>query len=60
MNTPEPDYEAEMRLPPLATCDDCSHAKRCFGLGFTTRGATSCDFWPSRFRDARPAPDPRP
>lgn len=47
--TSEPDYDAEMRLPSGATCDDCRHAARCFGLGFITTGRASCDFWPSRF-----------
>lgn len=46
----EPDYDAEMRLPEGVTCDGCAHAKRCFGMGFSTPGRTSCDFWPSRFR----------
>jgi hypothetical protein len=48
----EPDYDAEMRLPTGRSCDDCAHAKRCFGLGFSTPGRTSCDFWPNRFRRA--------
>ena len=46
----EPDYDAEMRLPAGVTCDDCAHAKRCFGLGFSAPGRASCDFWPSRYR----------
>jgi hypothetical protein len=46
----EPDYAAEMRLPVGATCDGCVHARRCFGLGFSRAGATSCDFHPSRYR----------
>lgn len=48
--TPEPDYDAEMRLAEGVTCDDCAHAKRCFAFGYSTPGRTSCDFWPSRFR----------
>lgn len=45
----EPDYVAEMRLPDGKTCDECVHARRCFGLGFSTPGNTSCDFWPRRY-----------
>lgn len=45
----EPDYDAEMRLPEGVRCDDCVHAQRCFGFGFSATGRTSCDFWPSRF-----------
>lgn len=48
----EPNYEAEMRLPPDKTCDDCAHARRCFAFGFSKPGRTNCDFWPSRFRAA--------
>jgi hypothetical protein len=50
----EPDYDAEMKLPAGITCDDCIHARRCFGFVFSKSGNSSCDFWPSRFR-ARPA-----
>lgn len=46
----EPDYDAEMKLPVGASCDDCASAKRCFAFGYSTTGRTSCDFWPSRFR----------
>ena len=46
----EPDYDAEMRLPEGVTCDLCFHAKRCFGIGYSQPGRTSCDFWPSRYR----------
>ena len=46
----EPDYDAEMRLAEGVTCDVCAHAQRCFGFGFSKPGATSCDFWPIRFR----------
>lgn len=46
----EPNYDAEMKLAPGITCDDCRHARRCFGMGFSKPGNTSCDFWPSRFR----------
>jgi hypothetical protein len=53
----EPDYDADMRLPEGKTCDDCVHAARCFGFGFSKSGATSCDFWPRRYRAAlEPAP----
>jgi hypothetical protein len=51
----EPDYDAEMRLPEGRTCDDCAHAKRCFGFGFSTPGRTSCDFWPNKYREAAKA-----
>lgn len=50
----EIDYAAEMRLPGEARCDDCSHARRCFGLGFSEPGRRSCDFWPNRFRAVVP------
>lgn len=55
MTDKEPDYDAEMRLPEGKTCDDCAHALRCFGFGFSKSGRRSCDFWPSKFR-ARSAP----
>lgn len=45
----EPDYDAEMRLPEGATCDDCRNVSHCFGFGFSHTGRASCDFWPSRF-----------
>ena len=51
----EPDYDAEMRLPEGKRCDDCAHAARCFGFGFSTSGRTSCDFWPSRFLQNAPS-----
>jgi len=50
--TIEPDYDAEMKLPDGKTCDNCVHARRCFGMGFSTTGRTSCDFWPNKFRPA--------
>lgn len=34
MSTQEPDYDAEMRLPPGKTCNDCAYSQRCFGFGF--------------------------
>lgn len=46
---PEPDYDAEMRLPAGKTCDDCPSTRRCNLLGYTSPGSTSCDFWPTRF-----------
>ena len=50
----EPDYDAEMKLPAGKTCGDCFHIRRCLGLGYTSAEAnTSCDFWPSRFREPR-------
>ena len=56
MNAPasplEPDYAAEMRLPEGKSCGDCTHHRRCFGLGFSEVGRTSCDFHPSRYRPA--------
>lgn len=55
MPKPEPDYDAEMKLPDGKTCEDCAHWKRCKGFGFTVAGATSCDFHPSRWREAAPA-----
>ena len=48
----EPDYDAEMRLPAGASCDSCSHSRRCFGLGFSEPGRNSCDFHPNRYRAA--------
>ena len=45
----EPNYDLEMKLPEGKTCDDCVHAKRCFGFGFSKTGNKSCDFWPNKF-----------
>lgn len=53
----EPDYAKEMQLPDGLTCDDCVHARRCFGFGFSKPGRSSCDFWPSRFRAKRSLPE---
>lgn len=50
--TTEPDYDAEMKLPPGMTCSDCAHIKRCLAFGFTSADATLCDFHPSRYRAA--------
>jgi hypothetical protein len=49
----EPDYDAEMRLAPGVTCDDCAHCRRCFAFGFSKTGRTSCDFYPNRFLAVR-------
>lgn len=46
---PDPDYAAEMKLPPGKTCGDCRHIARCTGLGCTWLARESCDFHPSRF-----------
>lgn len=46
----EPDYDAEMRLPPGKTCGDCAHCKRCCAMFGRVPEDTSCDWWPSRFR----------
>lgn len=46
----ERNYDAEMKLPPGKTCEDCAHSARCFAFGFSTPGCTSCDFWPSSYR----------
>lgn len=49
----EPDYEAEMKLPPGKTCGDCRHVLRCLAFGYTSSEArTGCDFHPNRFVDA--------
>ena len=48
---PEPNYDLEMKLPEGKTCDDCVHAKRCFGMGFSKSGNRSCDFWPNKYRE---------
>jgi hypothetical protein len=45
----EPNYDAEMQLPAGMTCDNCRHAQRCFGIGYSQPGRTSCDFWPNKF-----------
>jgi hypothetical protein len=46
----EPDYRAEMKLPDGRTCADCYAVRFCVGIGCTTAAATSCDYWPRRFR----------
>lgn len=50
----ELDYDAEMRLPEGVRYNDCFHARRCFGIGYSQPGRTSCDFWPSRYRAPKP------
>ncbi len=50
-------YDAEMRLPDGRACDDCAHSRRCFALGFSKTGRTSCDFWPNLFRERARRPD---
>lgn len=51
MKSPE---HIAMELPPGKTCDNCWHSWRCFTLGYSQSGRTSCDFYPNRFND-RPA-----
>ena len=48
----EPDYQKEMELPEGKTCSDCYHAYRCTALGYSKGDRTSCDFYPSRYREA--------
>lgn len=49
----EPDYAAEMKLPPGKTCGDCVHCKRCCAMFGHTPTDTYCDFWPSRYRERK-------
>lgn len=49
---PEIDYDAAMRLPAGKTCGDCAHVRRCVAMFGHEQGDTSCDFYPSRFRQA--------
>lgn len=51
--TPAPNYAAERRLPPGATCAQCFAVRFCVGIGCTSATATSCDYWPNRFRAAK-------
>lgn len=46
----EPNYAEEMKLPEGKTCADCTNVARCIAFGCTTFDATSCDWWPNRFR----------
>lgn len=46
----EPNYSAEMKLPPGKTCADCRSGETCDKLfGAVRRRFTTCDYWPSRF-----------
>jgi hypothetical protein len=49
----EIDYDAAMRLPPGKTCGDCVHIRRCVGMFGHVPADTSCDFFPSRYREAQ-------
>lgn len=49
--TPEPDYRAEMQLPGGKTCGDCVHCERCCAIFGHAPTDTSCDWWPSRYRE---------
>lgn len=59
--TKEWGFQYNMLLDDGVTCDDCGHAKRCFALGYSASGSTTCDFYPNRFRPKRKekASDPR-
>ena len=46
-------------LPPGKTCADCVHCRRCCALFGQTPTGTSCDFWPSRFRESTIPPEER-
>jgi hypothetical protein len=51
----EPNYHAEMQLPPGKTCADCRNGPRCNALfGAVRKGFQSCDFYPSRFVEKEP------
>lgn len=41
-------------IPNGKRCSDCAHVDRCVRLGFTKRDNRTCDFAPTRFREARP------
>ncbi len=47
-----------MRLPLGATCNDCAHGKRCFGLGYSWPERTQCDFYPNSFRQKQSKENP--
>ena len=49
----EPNYSAEMQLPPGKTCADCVSIRRCTAFGFSAADNAYCDFWPSRFQARR-------
>jgi hypothetical protein len=52
--TIEPDYDAEMALPPGKTCGDCVHCRRCCAIFGHVPSDTRCDWWPSRYRQNPP------
>jgi hypothetical protein len=51
--------DPSMQLPAGKTCGSCAHVERCAAFGFSSRGATTCDFAPSRFVE-RVTPIERP
>ena len=51
----EPNYREDMQLPAGKKCGDCFASRHCIALGMTTAERTSCDFWPNRFKEPRPA-----
>ncbi len=53
------DYEKAMELPAGKRCIDCVHVDRCVNvIGCTVPSSPSCDFYPSRFREAeQPQPE---
>lgn len=50
---PEPDYDAEMQLPPGKTCVDCIHFRRCNLIFGHVATDTRCDWHPSRFHEGK-------
>lgn len=50
----EPDYRAEMQLPPGKTCADCVHTARCCAMFGHVPEDTYCDWWPSKYRARTP------
>lgn len=47
----EPDYDAEMMLPPGKTCGDCIFCRHCCAIYGHVPADTKCDFWPSRYKE---------
>lgn len=43
-----------MNLPEGKTCGDCLHMKRCFAMFGHIPADEVCDWYPSRYRDAKP------
>lgn len=42
--------EYNMLLDDGVTCDECWHSEnRCFPIGYSSKGRTMCDFYPSQF-----------